>query len=148
MASIVTRYTVKLVKEESHRYEVGTHLNSPYDVVDFLTKVVKIHENAEEVLILIALDTKNKTIGWFEVARGSINSAVVNPREVFKRAILCNSASIMIAHNHPSGNVTPSQEDIAITKRMFECGKILDIKLLDHLIIGESYTSLKEEGII
>ena len=149
MASIVTRYTVQLIKEESHKYEIDKILDQPKEVIKFLREVVKIQENAEEVLILIALDTKNRTIGFFEVSRGSINSAVLNPREIFKRALLCNAKSIILAHNHPSGSAEPSKEDIALTKRAFEAGKIIDINLLDHIIIGDpDSTSLKTKGII
>ena len=149
MASLITKYTVKLVKEETHRYEIDRHLDQPKEVIKFLREVVQIQENAEEVVVLIALDGKNKTIGFFEVSRGSLNTASMNSREVFKRAMLCNAKSIILAHNHPSGDPTPSKEDIAMTVRMFEAGNLLDITLLDHIIIGETdNVSLKTKGII
>ena len=82
------------------------------------------------------------------MSTGSLNSSIVHPREIFKRAVLQNAASIIICHNHPSGDPTPSQEDINTTKRIYDAGKILGIELLDHVIIGDNkYTSLKEKGV-
>ncbi len=82
--------------------------------------------------------------------RSSVNSSIVHPREIFKTAILSNAASIIISHNHPSGDPTPSKEDISITTRLKECGKILGIEVLDHVIIGEydKYLSFKEKGLL
>ena len=100
-------------------------------------------------MVLLTLDVKNVVTSISTVSIGSINTSVVHPREVFKTAILSNAASIILAHNHPSGDVTPSKQDINITHRINECGKILGIDLLDHLIIGDdTYTSLKEKGIV
>ena len=97
---------------------------------------------------LITLDTKNNITGIFTVSTGSLNASIVHPREVFKRAVLQNAASIIICHNHPSGDPTPSQEDINTTKRIYDAGKILGIELLDHIIIGDNdYISLKERGV-
>jgi DNA repair protein RadC len=104
---------------------------------------------AEESMVMITLDTKNNITGLFTVSQGSLNSSIVHPREIYKRAILQNAASIIIAHNHPSGDTTPSQEDIAVTKRISEAGKLLGIELLDHIIVGDiGFCSLKERGII
>jgi len=103
----------------------------------------------QEVLKLIMLDTKNNIIGIKDVFKGSLNTSIVHPREIFKEAIKKSSSSIIICHNHPSGDPTPSKEDINITIRLKECSKIMGIDLLDHLIIGkDQYVSLKEKGII
>lgn len=103
----------------------------------------------KEVLKVILLNTKNVVIRIIDVSVGSLNSSIVHPREVFHSAILSHSASIIICHNHPSGDPTPSTEDINITHRLKECGKIIGIDLLDHIIIGdEIYVSLKEKGIL
>ena len=84
---------------------------------------------------------------WYQLE--SLNKAIVHPREVFKTAILSNAASIMAFHNHPSGETTPSQQDIQLTNRLYEAGELLGIKLLDHLIIGDgTFTSLKEKGYL
>ena len=98
--------------------------------------------------MMFTLDTKNKIIGAFGVSRGALNSSLVHPREVFKRALLSNAASIMLAHNHPSGDPTPSSEDKATTKRLVEAGDIIGIRVLDHIIIGEdSFTNIGDMGI-
>ena len=149
MAKIMTKYRLELVKEESHKYEVETRISCPKDIYEVLTKVCRIQCNAEEVFILITLNTKNIVTGYFEVHRGTINTSLVHPREVFKRALLNNASNIMVAHNHPSGDPNPSKEDIQITERLKEAGNLLGINLLDHIIGGEDkYISLKEKGIL
>jgi DNA repair protein RadC len=140
---------LKVIKENSGRYDVSKKIQSPEDVFEIVQKVIKASEYAEENLWLITLNTKNDITGIFTVSTGSLNSSIVHPREVFKRAVLQNAASIIICHNHPSGDPAPSKEDINITKRLKEAGDLIGIKLLDHLIIGDnSYTSLKEKGFI
>ena len=149
MAKIMTKYKLELVKEESHKYEVETRISCPKDIYEVLTKVCRIQCNAEEVFILITLNTKNIVTGYFEVHRGTINTSLVHPREVFKRALLNNASNIMVAHNHPSGDPNPSKEDIQITERLKEAGNLLGINLLDHIIVGEDkYISLKEKGVL
>lgn len=149
MAKIMTKYRLELVKEESHKYEVETRISCPKDIYEVLTKVCRIQCNAEEVVILITLNTKNIVTGYFEVNRGTINTSLVHPREVFKRALLNNASNIMVAHNHPSGDPNPSKEDIQITERLKEAGNLLGINLLDHIIVGEDkYISLKEKGVL
>jgi DNA repair protein RadC len=103
---------------------------------------------AEEVFSIVTLDTKNNVTGAFEVSRGALNGSIVHPREVFKRAILQNASSIALMHNHPSGDPKPSSEDLQMTKRLEEAGKILGISILDHIIFGDYFFSFKEEGLI
>ena len=149
MAKIMTKYRLELVKEESHKYKVETRISCPKDIYEVLTKVCRIQCNAEEVFILITLNIKNIVTGYFEVHRGTINTSLVHPREVFKRALLNNASDIMVAHNHPSGDPNPSKEDIQITERLKEAGNLLGINLLDHIIVGEDkYISLKEKGVL
>ena len=139
---------LRIIKENAGRYDVNKKIQSPEDVFNIAQKVIKASEYAEENLWLITLDTKNNITGIFTVSTGSLNASIVHPREIFKRAVLQNAVSIIICHNHPSGDVTPSQEDINTTKRIYEAGKILGIELLDHVIIGDNkYTSLKERGV-
>ncbi|MCY6957790.1 RadC family protein [Clostridium brassicae] len=103
----------------------------------------------KEHLRVIMLNTKNIVIAVKDISVGSINSSIVHPREVFSEAIKRSSASIIICHNHPSGDPTPSSEDIKVTQRLNECSKLLGIGLLDHLIIGNGvYISLKEKYVI
>jgi DNA repair protein RadC len=121
-------------------------IKSPKDAVDLIMEEMRYLK--EEHLKVIMMNTKNIVISIKDVSIGSLNSSIVHPREVFLEAIKKSSASILICHNHPSGDPTPSTEDIQITKRLIECGKLLGIDILDHLIIGDGrYISLKEKGI-
>ena len=102
-----------------------------------------------EQFIIACLNTKNEPTNITVVSVGTLNKAIVHPREVFKTAILSNASSIMAFHNHPSGDTTPSQHDIELTQRLYEAGNMLGIKLVDHLIIGDgTFTSLKEQGYL
>lgn len=122
-------------------------INSPSDAADMVMETMRSLK--QEVLKIILVNTKNKVILTKDVSMGSINSSIVHPREVFMEAVRRSAASIIICHNHPSGDPTPSSEDINITHRLKECGKLLGIDLLDHLIIGNgTYISLKEKGIL
>ena len=154
MSTMTTRFQslrLQVVKEEEFPYSCKATINSPEDIRDLLTKHMEIHLEAEEVFIMVTVDTKNRVTGIFEVARGHLSACLVHPREVFKRALLMNASSIFVAHNHPSGDVTPSGDDKAITKRLKDAGEILGVSLLDSLIIGdkpEKYYSFAEAGII
>lgn len=98
---------------------------------------------------MICMNMKNVITSVFELSHGNVNSSVVGIREIFQKALLANSVSIIVLHNHPSGNSQPSAEDINVTKRMVEAGKIIGVEVLDHLIIGDGeYTSLKEKGVM
>ncbi len=108
-----------------------------------------IRDELKEKFIVVCLNSANKIIKYETISTGSLNSSVVHPREVFKVAIECSSASIILLHNHPSGNPEPSSEDIAITKKIVEAGKVIDIQVFDHLIIaGNGYTSFVEKRLI
>lgn len=137
-------YNVKLVKEKGALYELeNKKIGSPEDSYNMLKEVFNPGELAEEVLLMISLNTKNRVTGLFEVSRGTLDASLVHPREVFKRAILNNASSIIIAHNHPSGHLNPSREDIELTRKLMDAGRILGISLLDHIIIGDDdYYSL------
>ena len=100
--------------------------------------------------MLLMLNQKNRVIGIHTVSMGSLTASVVHPREVFKVAILANCASILLAHNHPSGDCQPSKEDRAITTRLVEAGRLLGISVLDHVIIGGEgrYFSFADENLL
>ena len=99
-----------------------------------------------ELFVVLALDARNRPIGTNIVSIGSLSASVVHPREVFKFAILANANALILAHNHPSGDPEPSQDDREITKRLQEAGTLMGIEILDHLILGESWLSFKERG--
>jgi DNA repair protein RadC len=121
-------------------------INSPTDAADLVKYEMSALE--QEHLRVILLDTRNQLLGVVEVYRGSLNSSQVRVGELFKDAIRRNAASVIIAHNHPSGDPTPSPDDVAITRQIAEAGKLLDIDVLDHLVIGRGrFVSLKERGL-
>ncbi len=104
---------------------------------------------AQEHFVCIYLNTKNQVLHRQTIFIGSLNASIVHPREVFKEAFRRSAASIICFHNHPSGDPTPSREDIVVTKRLVECGKMIGIEILDHIIIGDKkYVSIKEKGYI
>lgn len=103
-----------------------------------------------ENFIVILLATSGKVIGIHTAAIGSISAAVIRPADVFKAAVLGNAATVIFAHNHPSGNLEPSAEDVQITRRLVECGRMLEIPVRDSLVVtaGGQYTSLAERGLV
>lgn len=122
-------------------------VSSPKDVAFYMMNEMKSLK--KEYFKLIMLNTKNIIISVKNVSIGNLNSSIVHPREVFIEAIKTSSASVILCHNHPSGDPSPSKEDILITKRLKECGTLIGIEVLDHIIIGnETYISLKEKGIV
>ncbi len=132
---------------ESISIDAKPKINSPEDVY---RKVYPYYrEIKKEIFLVFLLDTKNQIIKQEVVSIGSLNANIIHPREVFKPAIEASAAHIIVTHNHPSGDPTPSREDIEITKKLQEAGSILGITLLDHVIIGEAkHFSLKEAGHI
>lgn len=122
-------------------------ITSPQDIADIFIPILR--DDIKEKFIVVCLNSANKIIKHETISIGNLNSSVVHPREVFKVAIDCSSASIILIHNHPSGNPEPSNEDLRITKKIVESGIIMDIPVFDHLIIaGETYTSFVEKRLI
>jgi DNA repair protein RadC len=139
-------YKIMLVKEEGVQYpdehvlhpEIAARLAAGY-----------INNLDRETMIVMALNTRNRIIGVNTVSIGTLDSALCHPREVFKFAILANANQIMLAHNHPSGDTTPSSDDIELTKRLVKAGELIGIELTDHVIIGfdGDYLSMREKGL-
>lgn len=121
-------------------------IKSPGDAAVVGKEFMRIHEEPEEYMYMICMNTKNRIIGVFEVSHGTVNASLVTPREAFQKALLANAVSVIFMHNHPSGDCTASRQDIEITNRLVEAGKIIGIDVLDHIIVGDGYSSLKEKG--
>lgn len=131
------------------RLKVGEEfsITTPKKVADLLSN--EMANMKQEKFRLLLLNTKNKVIRIKDVFVGSLDTAIVHPREVFNEAVKYSASKIVICHNHPSGDPTPSKEDISLTKRIRECGTLMGIELLDHVIIAKNgYFSMKEKGII
>ncbi len=140
----MVKMKLKAVKVSEERLEYS--ITSPEKAMNAL-HTMGLHEEPEEVCVLLCLNTKGVITAYYEVSRGHLNGATIHPREVFKRALISNCNAIMIAHNHPSGDPTPSQEDIRITKRLIEVGELIGIEVLDHIIVGDdACLSLRQEG--
>jgi len=122
-------------------------VRSPQDVCNFVMEEM-CYLDREHFRVVI-LNTKNQVLAVETVSVGSLNSSLVHPREVFKPAVLKSAAAVILLHNHPSGDPTPSGEDLEITRRLAEAGKLIGIEVLDHIIIGDHvFTSLKEKAVI
>jgi DNA repair protein RadC len=128
-------------------YDDRYSIRSPEDGANYVMNDMRFL--SQEHFVCLYLNTKNQVLHKQTIFIGSLNASIVHPREVFKEAFRRSAASIICIHNHPSGDPTPSREDIEVTKRLAECGKIIGIDVLDHLIIGEKkYVSLKEKGYL
>ncbi|KHF40942.1 RadC family protein [Halalkalibacter okhensis] len=122
-------------------------IRSPEDVSNYVMEDMRFLQ--QEHFDCLYLNTKNQVLLRKTIFIGSLNASIVHPREVFKEAFRRSAASIICMHNHPSGDPTPSREDIEVTKRLAESGKVLGIELLDHIIIGDrKFVSLKEQGYV
>lgn len=121
-------------------------MDSPETVYRFCKD--KIANEVQEVFLVLIVNNKNRLLAYKEVSRGTVNETLIHPREVFMPAILAGAASIIIVHNHPSGEHFPaSREDLVVTKRIYDAGEILGIELLDHVIVSmEGFNSAKENG--
>lgn len=144
----IKKYTVQLVRESETAYS-GEQINTVYKAVNLINKVFSMDCQPLEIFVMLALDTKKRPVGCFLVHQGAISHTVVSPRDVFQRALLVNAHSIIIAHNHPSGDPKPSINDMEITKTLREVGSSLGVKVVDSLIVGDNgrYFSFEEEGM-
>lgn len=132
--------------QQNFHYERPT-IRYPRDVATLL--MPEMSQLTQEHFICLFLNTKNHVTGKETIFVGSLDASIVHPREVFKEAIRRSSASVICVHNHPSGDPTPSREDIAVTKTLQEAGELIGITVLDHVIIGDGrFTSLKEQGYL
>ena len=151
------RSNLHLLGEIAMRYEVETQperptgdlpaINCPEDVRRLLGP--EMASLAQEQLRVLLLNTKNQVMGQRVIYQGNVSSAIVRTAEVFRPAVIEAVPSIIVSHNHPSQDPTPSPEDAAITRELAQAGKLLDIELLDHVVIGgERFVSLKERGLM
>ena len=148
MTEIHTNYVplvrLQAIKERFVPYGMEGNIDTPEKVVSMVGRMLK---NADrEHLLVISVDAKAKPVCIEIVGIGTLSDLHVEPREIFKHSILSNASAIIMVHNHPSGDVTPSPDDLSITKRIRKVGTLLGINILDHIIVGdnEAFTSLKD----
>lgn len=143
---------LKCIAELSRRmasatYQKDMQVQEPKTIAAYYMEQLR-HETREK-LLLAMFDTKHHFLGDEVLSVGTVNSSLVSPREIFLKALQCAAVYIIILHNHPSGDPTPSEEDVRVTRRVAECGNLLGIGLADHIIIGDNrYISFKEQGIL
>lgn len=126
-------------------------VSSSNDVNEFVRDLFPIDISLREAIIALYLNRNSRTIGFAVISIGGVSETVCDPKVVFQHALLCNASSIILIHNHPSGNLKPSNTDIELTKRLIKAGEFLSIKIIDHLIITsikENYYSFADGGII
>lgn len=144
LRELKVRYAVR-TDDQGQPVLIGDALSTPRECASVLMTLLQ--DEPSEVFAILCLTTKHRVIAYHEVSRGTLDSAVVHPREVFKAAILANAASVILAHVHPSGDPTPSREDCELTRRLVAAGELLGIDVLDHIIVGDGrYLSFKEVG--
>ena len=141
-------YRVTLVRDGSVTAEATRETADSPAVVAELVRTL-IGDSPQEHLVAICVDARSRVIGVSEVSRGTLSASLVHPRETLRTAILLNAAAFIVAHNHPSGDLEPSEEDLTVNKRLVEAGKLLGIEVLDHIIVAkDSFISFKEKGLM
>ena len=143
----VPLYTTRLVRERTFTFPTRDQVRSPADAAVVLAEYFADRDREEFVVAF--LDTANTLTGLHVASVGGLAASIVEPRQVFKAAVLANAAAVLLAHNHPSGNPEPSREDVAVTRQLVEAGKVMGITVHDHLIITDhGHTSLAERGLM
>ena len=144
LRELTVRYSIKKT-DAGEPVVVGRALRSPRESAALLLRVLE--DQPTEVFAMLCLSTKHRVIAFHEVSRGTLDSTLVHPREVFKAALLANAAAIVVSHNHPSGDPSPTLDDLEVTTRLVAAGEILGIPVLDHIVVGDGrYFSFKEAG--
>ena len=137
-----------LVKDKAVNYDIGK-INSPNEIVLMMRTLIQIEQMAEEYCYMVALNSSCKVLGIFFISKGTVNLSLISPRELYIRALLAGAVQILLCHNHPSGNVHPSDTDIKITQQIKKAGDLININLADHIIIGgDSYYSFLEHDLL
>lgn len=144
---MVAKVRTVLVRETPPEWVEGAPLRGPQDVVAYATTLLECEP--QECFVVFFLNAQHEVQGYEVVTRGIVDASLIHPREVFRCAILANASAVILVHNHPSGNPTPSREDKEVTKAIRKAGEVVGIPVLDHLIVGANgHTSLAEQGMM
>ena len=150
----ITSYSVELkgrlsvlVKESAANYD-DVLLDNAGSIVAMMNTIYRLNQKAEEYVYIIALNTKCNPVGVFLLTKGTVDRSLISPREIFVRLFLCGANCFVMVHNHPSGDPTPSIEDINMTRKLKECSSLVGVNFLDHIIIGDAFCSLSDRGIL
>lgn len=143
LKKIEARYSRECVREDAPEGFATTRFTSSRQVFEMFSE---LQGEAKEHFLALHLDGKNRIIAMDRVSSGNLNQCIVHPREVFKTALLSSAAAIILIHNHPTGDPTPSEEDRLVTRRLKDAGDLLGIKVMDHIVVGNTYYSFCENG--
>ena len=144
LRELTVRYSVRK-DGEGRPVIVGRDVCHPSETAASL--MTMLQDEPSEVFAILCITTKHRVIGYHEVSRGTLDATLVHPREVFKVALLANAAAIILTHNHPSGDPSPSPDDVQLTRRLVDAGALLGVEVLDHIIVGDGrYYSFNETG--
>lgn len=152
----ITQYKTKLTEDKKVTLEkerskncpqIDKVVNSPDKVLQVARDFLRMHEDSEEYAYMLCLNTKCVLTSVFQISHGTVNGAMMGAREIFQKALLANAVSIIVMHNHPSGDCTPSMEDLKVTERLVKAGEMIGVQVLDHVIVGgDSHYSMKANG--
>lgn len=149
MAVILKKYDVRLVQEHSGLYDLEKQITSSKQASEMCKELYELDQLPYEKMVMFTLDNRHNVVGCFEVSRGTVDEATVYPREIATRALLTNAKAVILAHNHPAGHANPSIQDVNITTKIEDILKMLDIKLLDHIIVAHKKTySMADDGLL
>ena len=143
----INRLELMMVKEESVDY-MGENISQIKDANSINKMFGWLRQKPTEYCYALYLSTQNQPIGYYLASKGTVDKTIFSSAEMLKPALLCNAVSMIVVHNHPSGNIEPSINDIKLTTRLYDACKLMEIKLLDHVIIGEGFYSFMKEGKI
>ena len=138
--------TMELVRRLGTKKPISI-IHSPDDAAEYARPILS--GETKEMFYVMLLNIKNRVLKFEKISMGSLTASIVHPREVFEAAVRYHAAAMLLVHNHPSGDPTPSREDISVTQRLVKAGKIMDIQVIDHIIVGDNtFTSMKEKGLL
>jgi len=149
MAAIFKKYDVRLVQEHSGRYDLEKKITSPEQAADICKQLYDMDALSYEKMVMITLNTPLQVVGCFEISRGTVDETAIYPREIATRALLTNAKAVIIAHNHPSGSLQPSEADLQTTKKIRDVLTMLGINLIDHIILTQNnYYSFADHNLL
>lgn len=134
-----------ITKDKTYHIDGRKVYRNADEINEFIRNALGIHQCAEEFVYVLCFDNRNHMIGCFETSHGTVNGSYLSPREVYQKALMIGAVNIAITHNHPGNDPTPSEDDIQVTERLIESGKIIGINVLDHIVVARcGYCSLRE----
>ena len=143
LRELTVRYSVRK-DGEGQPVVVGRDTSNPRETAALL--MTMLQDEPSEVFAILCVTTKYRVIAYYEVSRGTLDATLVHPREVFKVALLANAAAIILTHNHPSGDPSPSPDDVQLTRRLVDAGALLGVEVLDHIVVGDSRYYREDEA--